>query len=105
VAASSRKGIHMTGNFEHTKCTGPNAASSRTEASASLVKAEDIITPEELAARLKVPRLLGLRKDPRALPESDSIPAARALRAIQLGGRGNMAERSRAPKTHIANRC
>jgi len=45
----------MTGNFEHTKCTGSSAASSRAEASASLVKAEDIITPEELAARLRVP--------------------------------------------------
>ena len=38
----------MTGNFEHTRSTGPSAASTP-------VKAEDIITPEELAARLKVP--------------------------------------------------
>jgi excisionase family DNA binding protein len=43
----------MTGNFEHTKRMGANAAWA--EASASLVKAEDILTPEELAARLKVP--------------------------------------------------
>jgi excisionase family DNA binding protein len=38
----------MTGNVEHPKRTA------RAEAS-SLVKAEDILTPEELAARLKVP--------------------------------------------------
>jgi excisionase family DNA binding protein len=79
VAASSRKGIHMTGNFEHTKRTSDSAASSRAEGSCvslrssfplhslrecnraqelaqpGLVQAEDIITPEELAARLKVP--------------------------------------------------
>jgi excisionase family DNA binding protein len=48
VAASNRKGTHMTGNFEHTKRTEPSAASTP-------VQAEDIITPEELAARLKVP--------------------------------------------------
>jgi excisionase family DNA binding protein len=41
----------MTGNVEHTKRTGAAWA----EASPSLVKAEDILTPEELAARLKVP--------------------------------------------------
>jgi len=55
VAASNRKGNHMTGNFDHTQRTGQSAASSRTETSANPVKAEDIITPEELAARLKVP--------------------------------------------------
>jgi excisionase family DNA binding protein len=43
----------MTGNVEHTKRMGANAAWA--EASASLVKAEDILTPEELATRLKVP--------------------------------------------------
>src|ERR1019366_598061 len=42
-------------------------------------------------------RLLGLRKNPCALPESDSVPAARALRAIQLDGCLNMADRSRTP--------
>jgi excisionase family DNA binding protein len=55
VAAANRKGNYMTGNFEHAKSTGTSATSSRDESSASLVKAEDIITPEELAARLKVP--------------------------------------------------
>ncbi len=45
----------MTGNVEHTKRTGSTAASAWAEASTSLVKAEDILTPEELAARLKVP--------------------------------------------------
>lgn len=45
----------MTGTIEHTKHTGANAASEWTKESASLVKAEDILTPEELAARLKVP--------------------------------------------------
>jgi len=44
----------MTGNFEHTNRTGQSAASSGPEASANLVQAEDVITPEELAARLKV---------------------------------------------------
>jgi hypothetical protein len=44
----------MTGNFEHTKRTGASAESTRAEA-APLLQAEDIITPEELAARLKVP--------------------------------------------------
>jgi hypothetical protein len=48
VAASSRKGNRMTGNVEQPKST------TRVEAS-SLIKAEDILTPEELAARLKVP--------------------------------------------------
>ena len=43
----------MTGNVEHPKRMGGNAAWA--EASANLVKAEDILTPEELAARLKVP--------------------------------------------------
>jgi hypothetical protein len=61
-------------------------------------------------------QLLGLREDPRALPHffkflcaccaarnrADSVPAARALRAIQLGApwfaySGNMADRPRAP--------
>jgi excisionase family DNA binding protein len=46
------KGNRMAGNLEQTKRTGASAA--WTEAS-SLVKAEDILTPEELAARLKVP--------------------------------------------------
>jgi len=55
VAASNRKGTHMTGNFEHANRTSQSAASSWAEASACLVKAEDIITPEELASRLKVP--------------------------------------------------
>ena len=55
VAASNRKGTHMTGNFEHRNRTSQSAASSWAEASANLVKAEDIITPEELAAKLKVP--------------------------------------------------
>lgn len=55
VAASSRKGNRMTGTVEHTKRTGANAASAWADESASLVKAEDILTPEELAARLKVP--------------------------------------------------
>ena len=41
----------MTGNVEHPKRTGAAWA----EESANLVKAEDILTPEELAARLKVP--------------------------------------------------
>ncbi len=53
VAASNRKGNRMTGNFEHPKRTG--ASADWTEASANLVQAEDILTPEELAARLKVP--------------------------------------------------
>jgi hypothetical protein len=48
VAASNRKGNHMTGNFEHTKRTEPSGPS-------TLVQAEDIITPEELAAGLKLP--------------------------------------------------
>jgi hypothetical protein len=39
-------------------------------------------------------RILGLRKDPWALPESDSMPAAWPLRSIQLDGRGNMADRT-----------
>jgi len=55
VAASSRKGNRMTGNVEHTKRTGASAASEWAGESANLVKAEDILTPEELAARLKVP--------------------------------------------------
>ena len=54
---------------------------------------------------------VGLREDPRALPQfirflcacyaarnrADSMPAFRALRAIRLDSRGNMAVRSRAP--------
>jgi hypothetical protein len=55
VAASSRKGNRMTGTIEHTKRTGASSASAWAEKSASLVKAEDILTPEELASRLKVP--------------------------------------------------
>jgi|CZKX01.1.fsa_nt_gi excisionase family DNA binding protein len=43
----------MTGNFEQPKHTGASAA--WPEASTSLVQADDILTPEELAARLKVP--------------------------------------------------
>src|ERR1700689_2278785 len=43
----------MTGNFEHTKRRG--ASAEWTKESASLVKAEDILTPEDLAPRLKVP--------------------------------------------------
>jgi len=39
---------------------------------------------------------MGLREDPRALPESDSMPADREIRAIQLGGRGSMADYPRA---------
>jgi excisionase family DNA binding protein len=53
VAASSRKGNRMTGTVEHPKRTGASAAWA--DESANLVKAEDILTPEELAARLKVP--------------------------------------------------
>jgi hypothetical protein len=45
----------MTGNVEHPKRSGASATSEWTKESASLVKAEDILTPEELAARLKVP--------------------------------------------------
>jgi excisionase family DNA binding protein len=48
VAASSRKRNRMTGTVEHPKRTAQAEVS-------SLVKAEDILTPEELAARLKVP--------------------------------------------------
>jgi excisionase family DNA binding protein len=48
VAASSRKGNRMTGNVEHPKRTAWAETS-------TLVKAEDILTPEELAAKLKVP--------------------------------------------------
>jgi excisionase family DNA binding protein len=55
VAASNRKGNRMTGNVEHPKRTGASAVSEWPEASANLVKAEDILTPEELASRLKVP--------------------------------------------------
>ncbi len=44
----------MTRNFEHTKRMSQSAAAPA-EVSATLVKAEDIITHEELAARLKVP--------------------------------------------------
>jgi hypothetical protein len=43
----------MTGNFEQPKHTGASAA--WPEASTSLVQADNILTPEELAARLKVP--------------------------------------------------
>jgi hypothetical protein len=43
----------MTGNFEQPKHTGASAA--WPEASTSLVQADDILTPEELAAKLKVP--------------------------------------------------
>ncbi len=50
VAASSRKGNRMTWNVEHPKRAGAASAEG-----SSLVKAEDILTPEELAARLKVP--------------------------------------------------
>jgi hypothetical protein len=42
----------MAGTIEHPIRTGTSAAWA--EASSSLVKAEDIITPEQLAARLKV---------------------------------------------------
>ena len=35
---------------------------------------------------------MGLRKDPWPLPQSDSVPAARTLRAIQLGGRRGVAD-------------
>jgi hypothetical protein len=48
VAASSGKGNRMTGNFEQPKHTGGSAA--WPEASTSLVQADDIIMPEELAA-------------------------------------------------------
>ncbi len=44
----------MPGNFEQPK-RARKSASVYAEASASLVRAEDILTPEELAARLKVP--------------------------------------------------
>jgi hypothetical protein len=49
VAASSRKGNRMSGTIEPTKRT------EWAEASRTLVQAEDILKPEELAARLKVP--------------------------------------------------
>src|ERR1019366_598062 len=45
----------MTGNLEHPNRPGQSAASEWAEASASLVNAADILTSEELAARLKVP--------------------------------------------------
>jgi hypothetical protein len=45
-------------------------------------------------------RLLGLREDPRARPKSDSMSASLALRAVQLGGRGDMAGCPRAPRRH-----
>src|ERR1700678_2131637 len=82
----------MTGIVEHPKRTG--AASP--EASANLLKAETILTPEELAARLKVPDSWVYEKT-RTLPESDSMPASRALCAIQLHRRCDMADRPRAP--------
>jgi excisionase family DNA binding protein len=66
VAASTRKGNRMTGIVEHPKRTGASASWAETSSvslrsqelaqpGANLVKAEDILTPEELAARLKVP--------------------------------------------------
>jgi hypothetical protein len=105
VAASSRKGNRMTGNFEQPKHTGASAAwpeascvSLRSQGLAqpgtNLVQAEDILTPEELAvyafslrsprdsrsrgSRCPTPGFL-LREDPRALPHFFSFSALVAL--------------------------
>ena len=65
------------GNFELPNRRGQSAASEWAEASAIVVKPKTFFTPEELAARLKVPDSWVYEKT-RALPESDSVPAAGA---------------------------
>jgi hypothetical protein len=55
VAAFEHERESHDGDYRTHQTHGANAASAWADESASLVKAEDILTPEELAARPKVP--------------------------------------------------
>lgn len=46
------------------------------------LKAEDILTPEEVCGALESARFLGLRKDPLALSEPHPMPAHRTLHTL-----------------------
>jgi hypothetical protein len=86
----------MTGNFEQPKHTG--ARDAWPEASTSLVQADDILTPEEVAAKLNVPDSWVYEKTRKRC--RNPIPCLRLGRYVRLVGRGDMAGRPRAPRRH-----
>jgi len=107
VAASSRKGNRMTGNFEQPKHTGASAA--WPEASTSLVKVDDILTPRSLPLIRFLCAHQGVRAPGLKVPDSwvyektrgrNPIPCLRLGRYVRFNWvppasptSGNMADR------------